>query len=262
MSPRARRAHRKAELRLWEKYGLTPALRSAPGPGLPPPSSAPGTGPPRICWALAGVGVGASGNGCKWEWAQVGMGASGNHAEAQVLCAVDGGARRPRAGDGGAAADVRSGDRPHSSAGRVLRGRATQTHMHTHARAHTQVLKRFQLPEELWSRLRKSRATRSGCPHLRQDWAHPLPHLHQERAHPCPHLCRQWAHPCLHLHWDWVHPVHICTGTALTATTSAPGVGSPLSHLCCQWAHPCLHLHRGWAHPFPHLRRDSGPTTR
>ncbi len=28
-----------------------------------------------------------------------------------------------------------------------------------------------------------------------------------------------------------VHPRHICTGTGLTAATSAPGLGSPLPHL-------------------------------
>jgi hypothetical protein len=37
---------------------------------------------------------------------------------------------------------------------------------------------------------------------------------------PLPHLRRDWAHRC-----------HICTGTGLTAATSALGLGSPLPHL-------------------------------
>jgi hypothetical protein len=40
-------------------------------------------------------------------------------------------------------------------------------------------------------------------------------------------------HP--HLHRDWARPTHICIGTGLTPPTSAPGLGSP---------HP--HLHRDW----------------
>jgi E3 ubiquitin-protein ligase UBR3 len=35
------------------------------------------------------------------------------------------------------------------------------------------------------------------------------------------------------LHRDWAHPCHICTGTALTPATSAPGLGSANpAHIC------------------------------
>ncbi len=34
-----------------------------------------------------------------------------------------------------------------------------------------------------------------------------------------------------HLRRDWAHPSHICAGTGLTPSTSAPGLGSPLPHL-------------------------------
>ena len=40
-----------------------------------------------------------------------------------------------------------------------------------------------------------------------------------------------------HQHRDWAHRSHICTGTGLTAPTSAPGLGSPLPHLQRDWAH-------------------------
>jgi hypothetical protein len=50
--------------------------------------------------------------------------------------------------------------------------------------------------------------------------------------------------------------VHICTGTGLTPSTSAPGLGSPPPHLLRDSAHPCAHLHRDWAHPCAHLHRD------
>ncbi len=46
-------------------------------------------------------------------------------------------------------------------------------------------------------------------------------------ADPRPHLLQDWARPLPHLHRDWA--CHICTWTALTPTTSAPGLGSPSS---------------------------------
>ncbi len=36
----------------------------------------------------------------------------------------------------------------------------------------------------------------------------------------------------------WAHPVHLCTGTGLTPSTSAPGLGSPRPPLHRDWAHP------------------------
>jgi hypothetical protein len=39
-------------------------------------------------------------------------------------------------------------------------------------------------------------------------------------------------------HRDWAHPCHICTRTAATAATSAPGLGSPVPHRHRDWAHP------------------------
>ena len=54
----------------------------------------------------------------------------------------------------------------------------------------------------------------------------------------------------------------ICTGTALTPTTSAPGM-APFPHLHQDWAHPAAtalglgsslpHLHGDWAHPCCHI---------
>jgi hypothetical protein len=183
-------------------------------------------------WEWAQVGVGASGNGRKWEWAQVGMGASGSGRKwewAQVGITRK---RRYFALSTAAHADLERAtvELRHmflAATDHILQqeessevGQPEHACKCTCARTHTQVLKRFQLPEKLWSRLRKSRATRFACPHLRRDWA---------------------------------HPCHICTRSGLTPATSVPGVGSPLPH-----------LHRGWgltaAHP--HLRRDSGPTTR
>jgi hypothetical protein len=54
------------------------------------------------------------------------------------------------------------------------------------------------------------------------------------RALPGPRLRRDWGSPPPHLHRDWARPTapcHICTGTGLTASTSAPGLGS-LRHIC------------------------------
>jgi hypothetical protein len=42
-----------------------------------------------------------------------------------------------------------------------------------------------------------------------------------------------------HRRMRWAHPGHICTGTALTAATSAPAMGSPLPHLHRDCAHGC-----------------------
>ncbi len=43
-----------------------------------------------------------------------------------------------------------------------------------------------------------------------------------------------WSHI-----WNGAHRCHICTGTGLTAATSAPGLGSSLPHLHRDWAHRC-----------------------
>ena len=64
------------------------------------------------------------------------------------------------------------------------------------------------------------------------------------------------ASPLPHLHRDSAHHCHICTGTRLTPTTSAPGLGSPLPHLHQDWARPLLLLHQDWAQPLPHLHQD------
>ncbi len=41
-------------------------------------------------------------------------------------------------------------------------------------------------------------------------------------------------------HLRRAHPCHICTGTGLATTTSAPGLGSSLPHLHRDWARPAL----------------------
>jgi hypothetical protein len=49
-----------------------------------------------------------------------------------------------------------------------------------------------------------------------------------------PHLRRDWGSPLPHLRRDSAHPSHICTGTRLTAVSSATsllGLGSPVPHL-------------------------------
>jgi hypothetical protein len=45
---------------------------------------------------------------------------------------------------------------------------------------------------------------------------------------------------------------HVCTGTALTPATSAPGLRSPLPHLRRDCAHPC-HICAGTALTLPTL---------
>jgi hypothetical protein len=52
--------------------------------------------------------------------------------------------------------------------------------------------------------------------------------------------------PLTTLHRDFAHLCHICTGIALAAATSAPGLGSPC-HICI-----------GTSHTLKHLRRDLG----
>ena len=64
-----------------------------------------------------------------------------------------------------------------------------------------------------------------------------LPHLIGIRASP-PHLQREGS-TLPHLRQDQAHRCLICTGTELTAATSAPGLGSPLPHLRRDWAHRC-----------------------
>ena len=54
----------------------------------------------------------------------------------------------------------------------------------------------------------------------------------------------------LHLRRDWAHPSHICTGTALAAATSAPGLGPPLPTPASGLGSPLPHLHRDWAGPY------------
>jgi hypothetical protein len=129
------------------------------------------------------------------------------------------------------------------------------THTHAHARTH------------IYTRARTHTYNKHTCTHAHAR-AHARTHAHagteavstpREALVAPPQIsrhevCLPTSAPGLglpHLHRDWAHPVHICTGTALTATTSASGVGSPLSHLCCQWTHPCLHLHRGWGLSLP-----------
>jgi hypothetical protein len=100
---------------------------------------------------------------------------------------------------------------------------------------------------------------------VRRDRARPIPHLRRDRAHPttchifpgtlitlatsaAPHICagtgltpttsapgRGSLPP--HLRRDRAHSHHICTGTGLTPTTSAPGPGSLPPHLHRDWAH-------------------------
>jgi hypothetical protein len=79
-------------------------------------------------------------------------------------------------------------------------------------------------------------------PHLHRDWAHSSHCLHRDCAHQC-HICTGTAptpatsapglRPCPspHLHQHWAHPCNICAGTGLTPATSAPGLGPPLPHL-------------------------------
>jgi hypothetical protein len=45
--------------------------------------------------------------------------------------------------------------------------------------------------------------------------------------------------PLPHLHRDWARPCHICTGTGLAPATCAPGLGSPLPRLHRDWACRC-----------------------
>ena len=52
--------------------------------------------------------------------------------------------------------------------------------------------------------------------------------------------------PLPHLHRDCSHPCHICTGTGLTPATSALGVGSPQVHGNVLDALPRLLLHGRW----------------
>jgi hypothetical protein len=121
----------------------------------------------------------------------------------------------------------------------------------------------------LWAACRKTSSvdwrTTPRSPDLHRDWARPPPHhgILARPGHICagtwlapghcgsafglgltPHLHRDWGSPLPHPHRDWAHAYHICTGTGLTPTTSAPGLGSPLPH-----------LHRDWAHRVPTARR-------
>jgi hypothetical protein len=92
------------------------------------------------------------------------------------------------------------------------------------------------------------------------EWAHPC-HICIDC---CPHLHGHWPRPgasaralgshLQHLRWDRAH--HICTGTGLTAATSAPRLGSPLLTSAPGLCPLLRHLGRDRAHPTPHLRRD------
>jgi hypothetical protein len=84
---------------------------------------------------------------------------------------------------------------------------------------------------------------------------------------PARSLHRDWAHPLPSLHWDWARPGHMGTGTRLSATTWARGLGSPIPAICAglllapptsapgRW--PQLHRER-LGSPLPHLQRDRG----
>jgi hypothetical protein len=177
------------------------------------------------------MGVGASGNGRKWEWAQAGITrkrryfalSTAAHADLeratvelrQMLAATDHILQQEESSEVG---QPQKTCKCTCTLARTHARTNARTRAHTHARTHTQVLKRFQLPEKLWSRLRKSRTTRSACPHLRRDWA---------------------------------YPCHIRTRSGLTPATSVPGVGVPPPHLHRDWAQPCLHLRPNWGSPLP-----------
>ncbi len=122
-------------------------------------------------------------------------------------------------------------------------------------------------------RRRPSRGSRGAPVRMQQLRAERSPHLHRDWAHPA-HICTpltctgtRLALACIctgtgltpsisasglgspspHLHRDWAHPAHICIGTGLTQPTSAPGLGSPYPHLHRDSPRP--HLHRDWGRP-------------
>jgi hypothetical protein len=64
------------------------------------------------------------------------------------------------------------------------------------------------------------------------------------------------AHICI---GTWAHPCDICTRTAFTPSTSAPGLGTCSPHLHLHWAHPLPHLHPDWAHAC-HICAGTGVT--
>jgi hypothetical protein len=100
-------------------------------------------------------------------------------------------------------------------------------------------------PAELEALLR---SVDSPPPHLRRDWAWSCPICTgtaykslvlvglagSSRQPSCGARCARCAAPCAH-----ADPFHICTGTGLTPSTSAPGLGPPLPHLRRDRAHPC-----------------------
>jgi hypothetical protein len=63
----------------------------------------------------------------------------------------------------------------------------------------------------------------------------------QNRLEECLRACAISARlsPLPLLRRDWAYPCHICTGTGLAPTTSAPELGSPRPHLRRNWARPC-----------------------
>ena len=69
------------------------------------------------------------------------------------------------------------------------------------------------------------------------------------RAHAISWRPVQFHSPHPHLHMDRAHLIHICTGTGLTAATSAPGLVSPAATSAPGLVSPRPHLHRDWARP-------------
>ncbi len=134
---------------------------------------------------------------------------------------------------------------------------AARTHAHTHTRAHAHTQAHARAVGALahpGSRVHEERAHRhtglgsSGCPHLRQDWAHP----HLDPVRDCA------AATTVHLHRDCASlpgtitsfvPCHVCTRSGLVHSphlqrdltqpslrscraTYAPGLRSPSDHIC------------------------------
>ncbi len=64
-----------------------------------------------------------------------------------------------------------------------------------------------------------------------------------------PRLRGDWGSPRPHPHRDWGSPGHICTGTGLTPSTSAPGPGSPVAGRDSK----AVHAHAA-ARPHPRCR--------
>ena len=91
-----------------------------------------------------------------------------------------------------------------------------------------------------------------GAPHVHR--------LHRDWAQPCPIfapgltglICATSAQALRsflpRLHWDWARPGHVGTGTRLSATTWAPGLGSPGLQSAPGLDSPLPHRHRAVGH--------------